>query len=61
MNPYLWRSCLSFIEEPEKKPETLGLEDPDIWGDAAENVSACPCQILRVEAEFLINQSLPVF
>ena len=28
------------LEEPEKKPEALGLEDPSVWGDAADNVSA---------------------
>jgi hypothetical protein len=24
-------------KEPEKKPEALGLEDPSVWGDAADN------------------------
>ena len=33
------------LEEPEKKPEALGLEDPSVWGDAAENVSATLPQV----------------
>jgi len=24
-------------KEPEKDAKALGLEDPDVWGDAAEN------------------------
>ena len=32
---YLWRMCLSIIEEPEKKPDTMGgLADDPIWGDS---------------------------
>jgi len=51
IDSYLWRSRLALIEEPEKDPKTLGLEDPDVWGDAAENVSPRHCANLDRECQ----------